>query len=237
MDIISGIEIIDLALYLRRQNILVLSDTHIGYEESLNKQGVMIPRTAFKDLLIRIEKILNKLPKLDKIIINGDIKHEFGKISETEWRNTLKFIDFLSRYSKEIILIKGNHDKILEPIANKRNIKIQDYLKLNDVLIMHGDKLPTKGLLDNTKTIIIGHEHPAITIRDNSRAEKYKCFLKGKYKRKDIIIQSSFNLVTEGTDITQEKLISPFLKQNLDDFEVFIVSDKIYKFGRLRQIL
>jgi metallophosphoesterase superfamily enzyme len=52
----------------------------------------------------------------------------------------------------------------------------------------------------------------------------------------NLIVQPSFNLVTEGTDITKERLLSPFLKQDLGDFEVFIVSDKIYKFGKVKDI-
>jgi putative SbcD/Mre11-related phosphoesterase len=237
MEILKNIEIIDLALYLKKEKILIIADTHIGYEESLNKQGILIPRTAFKDLIIRIEKILKKLPKLKKIIINGDIKHEFGKISETEWRNTLKFIDFLGKYSDEMILIKGNHDKILLPIAQKRDIKIVDSFKIDNILILHGDKAPNKDQLKNIKTVLIGHEHPAVTIRDSSRQEKYKCFLRGRYQKKVLIVQPSFNLVTEGTDISQEKVISPLLRQDLSDFEVFVVSDRIYQFGKLKNLV
>jgi putative SbcD/Mre11-related phosphoesterase len=233
MEILKNIEIIDLALYLKKQKVLIISDPHIGYEESLNKQGILIPRTAFKDFIIRLEKIIKIIPRPKQIIINGDIKHEFGKISETEWRNTIKFIDFLSRYTESIVLIKGNHDKILNPIAEKRNITIKEYEKIGNILIVHGDKIPE---IKNIKTIIIGHEHPAITIKEINRSEKYKCFLKGKYKGKNLIVQPSFNLVTEGTDITNEKLISPFLDQNLENFEIFIVSDKTYYFGKISDL-
>jgi putative SbcD/Mre11-related phosphoesterase len=234
--IFEGIEIIDLALYLKKEKILVITDTHIGYEESLNKQGVMIPRTAFKETVQKLEKILKKTGKVEKIIINGDIKDEFGKISETEWRNTLKLIDFLLKHCKELILIKGNHDKILGPIAEKRNTKIADFFKINDILVIHGDKIPEKEVLKDVKTIIIGHEHPAITIRDKARAEKYKCFLKGKYKKYNLIVQPSFNPLVEGSDILSEEQLSPFLKQDLGNFEVLIVADSIYNFGKLSKI-
>ena len=46
----------------------------------------------------------------------------------------------------------------------------------------------------------------------------------------------SFNLVIEGTNILKEKLLSPFLKQDLKNFHVFIVEDKIYDFGKLKDI-
>jgi uncharacterized protein len=234
MQITKNIEMIDLALYLKKEKVLIISDTHIGYEEALNKQGVLIPRTAFKEMMIRLEDILKKI-KPDMIIINGDIKHEFGKISETEWRNTLRLIAFLKTYSKNLILIRGNHDKILSPIARKKDITISDNAVINNTIITHGDRLikPYK----NITTIIIGHEHPAISIGDLARKEKFKCFLKGKWKNKTLIVQPSFKLLSEGTDVKNEKIISPFLKQNLDRFKVFIVADKIYNFGILKKLI
>src|SRR3989338_5681914 len=119
------LQIIDLCLYLKRYNTLVISDVHIGYEEALNKQGILIPRLQFQQTMKRIESAIdlafnaNKKTNFDLIIINGDLKHEFGRISETEWGQTLKFLDFLSAKTEKIILIKGNHDTILEPIAKK----------------------------------------------------------------------------------------------------------------------
>ncbi|GAJ17959.1 unnamed protein product, partial [marine sediment metagenome] len=73
-------------------------------------------------------------------------------------------------------------------------------------------------------------------LREKARVEVFKCFLKGKYNRKVLIVQPSFNLVTEGTDITKEKLISPFLQQELRNFECYIVADKVYRFGKLKNL-
>jgi len=231
--IIKGIKIIDLALCLTKSKTLIITDSHIGFEEALNKQGFLIPRFQFKDLIQRLEKILKKI-KPNTIIINGDIKHEYGTISEQEWRYTLRLIDFLSKNCEKLFLIKGNHDKNLGPIAKKRNIQIADQIIINNILITHGHKLIK--IPKNIKTIIIGHEHPAIGLREQTRTETFKCFLKGKYKSKTLIVQPSFNLVTEGTDITKEEILSPFLKQDLRNFECFIIADKIYKFGKLKNL-
>jgi len=235
MQITNNIEIIDLALYLKKEKILILADFHIGLEESLNKQGYLIPINQFKDIEKRLNSILKKVkPKL--IIINGDIKHEFHTISETEWRNTLKILDILTKKAN-VILLKGNHDTILGPIANKRNIIIQDYYKINNIYICHGNKIPENIDFSTSKTIIIAHEHPAISISNKIRKETYKCFLLGKFKNKTLIVQPSFNLTTEGTDILREKLLSPFLKQDLNNFKVFIVQDKIYNFGKIKDLI
>jgi len=252
MKVMNNIEIIDLGLYFDGN--FVFSDFHIGYEEALNKEGIFVPRFQFESIIKRLDKVFLRLNrKIDRIIINGDIKHEFGTISEQEWRHTLRLLDYLLKKCDEVVLIKGNHDTILGPIAEKRNVKVLEHCliktikkipiknkkidnKKNNILVIHGDKVPDKGLLKDVDTIIIGHEHPAVSIKEGPRVELFKCFLKGKYQRKNLIVQPSFNLVTEGTDIIKEELLSPFLKQNLDGFEVYVVADKVYNFKRLKNL-
>ena len=233
MKILPNIDIVDLSLYV--DSTLVIADVHIGYEEALNKQGVLVPRLQFEEIVKRIELIfgLLKNKQIKTIVINGDLKHEFGTISEQEWRNTLKFIDLLSRHCKEIILIKGNHDNILGPIAGKRGVKVVDSFEAGDVLITHGNRIPS---IKNCKTIIIGHEHPAVSLKEGPRVERFKCFLKGKYKGKNLIVQPSFNTIIEGTDILKDKVMSPFLQQNIDNFDVYIVEDKVYEFGKVKRL-
>ena len=259
MKILPNIEIVDLALYF--DSSLVIADVHIGYEEALNKQGILVPRLQFEEMAKRMEIIFKLLKNrnIERIVVNGDLKHEFSTISEQEWRNTLKLIDLLAKHCNEIILIKGNHDNILGPIARKRNVKVLDYFivepametninkknsilkktikKLrNKTLIIHGHKIPDKELLKEASTIIIGHEHPAVSLKEGPRVEQYKCYLKGKYKGKNLIVQPSFNTIIEGTDLLRDEILSPFLKQNLDNFDVFIVEDKVYEFGKLRNL-
>jgi len=198
MKINDNLRIVDLCLYLVKQDTLVIADTHIGFEEALNKQGVLVPRLHFKDVMDRLDKVFSKVqPKT--IVINGDVKHEFGKISEQEWRDTLKLIEYLASKCSELVLVKGNHDTILGPIADKRNIKVVDSLVLDDYLIVHGDKEINAD--KKIKTIIMAHEHPAVSLKEDARVERFKCFLVGNYKRKDLVVMPSFNLVTEGTDV------------------------------------
>ncbi len=232
-NLTNKIKVVDLALLVK--DTLIISDIHIGYEEELNKRGVMLPRLSFKDIMVRLEKILKEVHKdVKTIVINGDLKHEFGKISEQEWRETLQLIDFLAKFGK-LILVKGNHDAILGPIADKRNVELVNEYKIDDILILHGDKLID--IPNGIKTIIIGHEHPAISLQEENRKEKFKCFLKGKYEGKTLIVMPSFNPITEGSDVLQEKKLSPYLQMDLGEFEVFIISDKIYEFGKLKNLL
>lgn len=233
MKLTNNIEIIDLALKI--DTCLVIADLHIGYEEALNKQGLLIPRFQLKELTARLERILKKF-KPETVIINGDIKHEFGTISFQEWRDTLRILDLIEKHCKKIILIKGNHDTILGPIAKRKNISIIEHYRTGSIYITHGHKLP-KALLKNIKTIVIAHEHPAVGLRKGRRFEMYKCFLKGKWKNRQLIVQPSFNFVTQGTDLLREQVLSPFLQKSLNNFDVFIVEKgKVYDFGKLKNL-
>ncbi|MEM4247756.1 MAG: phosphoesterase, partial [Candidatus Nanoarchaeia archaeon] len=88
------------------------------------------------------------------------------------------------------------------------------------------------------KTFIIGHAHPAVKLTDSFTSEKVKCFIKGRWSGKTLIVLPSFNLVTEGTDLLSERVLSPFLQKNLDDFEIWAVagSEKTFYFGKLRNL-
>ena len=227
MEIEKGIKIKDLALIYKDH--LIISDLHIVLEEALNKQGILIPRFQFKEIKQRLEPLL--LKKIKVIVINGDLKHEFGTISEQEWRHTLQVLDLLLENNRKVILVKGNHDTILGPIADKRNLKVVDKYEIDDITIIHGNKIKEI----NTKIIIIGHEHPAVTIKDNIRNETYKCFLKGKYKNKILIVTPSFSLVKQGYDVLNFDNHTLYIK-NIDNFEVFVVEDKIYNFGKVKNL-
>ena len=232
MKIRNNFEILGLGMKIYDN--LVLSDLHIGYEEALNKQGVLIPRFQFEEIMKELEQLVMKAGKIKRVIINGDLKHEFGTISNQEWRHTLKVLDFL-RSRAEVILIKGNHDTILGPIAKKRNVTVVNHFIDKDVMFIHGDKI--KDIPKEVKTIIIGHEHPAVSIRDKTRSELFKCFLIGKYKRKELIVLPSFHFVHEGHDMLKDSVLSPYLKQDLGKFKVIVIGDEVFDFGTLQSLM
>ncbi len=229
MEIHKGIEIIDLAL--KYKDMLIIGDLQLGYEESMNRKGVLIPRFQLKDMKKKLDAIFLRAGKIKTVAINGDLKHEFGTISEQEWRDVLGLMDYLLEKAS-VIVVKGNHDIIIEPILKKRNVKLVDNLVVDDVLITHGDVIP----VNLQKTIIIGHEHAAVSFSEK-HYEKFKCFVKGKWKRHTLIAMPSFNDLTTGTDLRTAESLSPFLKGSLRNFEVFIPDEKkVLYFGKLKDL-
>jgi len=236
-EILKGIKIVDLGLFIEKLAILAIADLHLGIEEMYNREGVFLPRTNFEQIKKRLAKMLEaKRPK--RVIINGDLKHEFGEISKQEWHEVLEMLDFIACYTKEILLIKGNHDTILGPLANLKGLSILDefYLPELSLLFLHGHKLSKSKEFEEAKTLIIAHEHAAVSIREGQRSELYKCFLKGRYKKKTLIAMPSMNAVAIGSNVLREKMLSPFLQHDLSDFECWAIEDKPYYFGRLKNI-
>ncbi len=240
MEISQGIFAVDTSLFLEKEKVLIINDLHIGYEQVLHRKGILVPRFQLKEIIDKVKKIIKKT-KPQKIILNGDIKHEFGTVLQREWKEVLEFFDVILGLVKEVIIIQGNHDPIIKPLANKRDVKVLTQLELGENIIVHGDEITKEVKESKAKRVIIGHEHPAITIRDGSKLEKFKCFLKGEKKigkrKKEIIAVPSFNPLLEGTNVLEGHMLSPFLK-GFEKFEVFVVGeDKIYPFGKVKDLL
>jgi hypothetical protein len=247
MEITKDIEIIGKALWFKKEKILVISDLHIGYEFMLREKGVGFPLNLYKTMKEDMKKILKrvvkKYEKIKKIIILGDLKHEFGRINQEEWRNVLDFIDFLKKKNKEseIILIKGNHDVILGPLVKNKNVKIVDFLVIEDFCFFHGDKIFKECLDKKVKFWILGHKHPAINISEGYKSELFKCFLFGEYVQKKLIILPSFFPLIEGSDVFMYDTHFAF-KLNESEFRVYVLGQdtesrtEIYNFGKVKDI-
>jgi hypothetical protein len=233
VEISPGIEIIDLALWFPKQKVLAVSDFHIGYEEYLNMRGILLPRHQFKDTKERLHKIFSVLKtKPKKIIITGDLKYEFGTVNREERFGLTDLLRFLVKNCDKLIVLRGNHDKILGFLQNEK-LKIMSELTLGNIFFAHGDSL----IETKAKIIVVGHAHPAIKLSDGLVAEKVKCFVRGKWKGKTLIVLPSFNLVTEGTDVLSERVLSPYINsaKNLEAWAVPEFGEVLY-FGKLKDL-
>ena len=230
----NNVQLIQKTIFLKTKT-LILGDVHIGLESSMNKNGVLIPRFQFNDLKKETEELLKKL-KPKKVVINGDVKHNFGSVSKEEWKQTIEYINLITKYC-EIIILEGNHDKLLKIIAEKKEIELKEYYYEEGIYVVHGDKIPKDEEFKKAKTIIIGHEHPSISLRMGTRQETYKCFLKGEYESKELIVMPSMHELSEGTDVLKEKLISPFLKKGVKHFHVYIVDQEPRYFGKVGDLI
>jgi putative SbcD/Mre11-related phosphoesterase len=220
MEIFRGIKTVDgyPVIFIENLNSLVISDLHLGYELALAEQGVFVPQTQLKELLKDLREIFRKV-KAENIIINGDVKHEFGEASQQEWREVKELVEYLRKKVEKIILIRGNHDNYLLNIASKIGIQVFDpYYLAKGYCFLHGHKKVK--LPKDFHTLIIGHETPSLVLRRGYDKVKVPCLLYGKTKdKKNFICLPAISSWASGTEInlaSKEELLSPILKEEVD---------------------
>ena len=221
--------------------ILVIGDLHLGYEESLNESGVFVMRQLFREMIGELDRVFELAGKVDKVILLGDVKHVFSKNIRQEWNDVLELFDyFLGKMGGEgeIVVTRGNHDNYLKTIAGKRNVKVEDYVIVGDVGFLHGDRV-IEEVADNEKIkkIIIGHFHPAVNLSDGNKIEKYKCFLEGEWKGKEIIVVPSFVEYGGGSDL-RDGGVRDVWGFKFEKFNVKIVGEglEVWDFGKLNKL-
>lgn len=231
-------QLINKSLFFPENGILAIGDLHLGYESMLQQSGIEIPFNQLQETQIEIDKIIQKINsqnlELKQIILLGDIKHyfKFDKSEKFEVRNFLKFLEQYLPQDK-IILIKGNHERF-----ELDNRKYNDFYTQGDIIFTHGDKFYSEILNKNIKTIVISHLHPATTLKEGVKKEKYKCYLIGKWKNKELIILPSFIPMIAGTEINEKyknlKDFSIISKSDMKKLNVFVLDEngKVFEFRK-----
>ncbi|BAD85575.1 metallophosphoesterase, calcineurin superfamily [Thermococcus kodakarensis KOD1] len=202
---------------------VIIADVHLGYEIAMAKEGFYLPR-VFHDVVRNLKNIIQR-EKPKGLIINGDFKHSFVP----EWREKTELRTFLEEVSplvSEIVLVRGNHD-VGVLWLKELGVEIVDELEIGRWKLVHGHKL-VEG-----ENFIIGHEHPAIRLRDEVGAViKVPAFLMGKH----LIVLPAFSPWAYGNDVLRE-IVSPFLKYRREDFRVLVpVGREVLDFGTLSKL-
>lgn len=237
---IDGIEVIEPypAVYIEDIDAVAIADLHLGYEGIMADSGIFVPKVQFEKEMKVIKKVL-EARKPGRVIINGDLKHEFSETSYHEFREVSDFLAYLRDTVDEVLLTKGNHDNFLARVASREGVELFDELELGKYFFMHGDKLPKSMEKVKRKFLIIGHEHPAIALYDEIGVkEKIDCFLYGK----NILVLPAFSPLMQGSEINvipASELLSPVLKKyNVEELVVIGISEETgcLKFSRLREM-
>lgn len=229
------------ALFVKSIDAIIISDLHLGYEGISTEQGVLIPKIQYKEEIEMMKKII-KLKKAEKIILLGDIKHEFSETTYHEFKEVRDFLNFLKENFEKIFIIKGNHDNFIFYVANKLGIDVYDDVKIGDYFFSHGHRNIELNNI-KAKNIVIAHEHPVIVLYDDiGGKEVVKCFLFGKIGNKNLIVMPAFSPLSYGSEINiNEDFLSPLLqriKDKISDFLAIGIDEEvgILKFGRIKNL-
>jgi putative SbcD/Mre11-related phosphoesterase len=210
MEVFKGVfATADLCLHIPEERTVVVADLHIGYESALEAEGIHIPRIQTNAIKQSLAQIIEKYEP-DRLVVLGDLKHEFSRNLGQEMRDVRAVLDSVSN-QVEVILVKGNHDNYLENIVSRIQIPVVPQYKAAGLTFVHGHQ-PCAD-----RPLIMGHEHPSIKIVEKVGAYlKMPCFV---YLREEgILVLPAFSPLASGTDltgITPAEYLSPIMK-NID---------------------
>lgn len=143
------------AVFWEKQNMLILSDLHIGKTAHFRKSGIPIPSKVLENDLQRLEKLIDHF-QVEHIAVVGDMFH--AEVNEdiaifSKWNKTIKPLEW--------ILIKGNHDKWNCTVYQELSIRtITPSLEIGPFTLIHNIRK-----LKEEKFYIAGHTHPGISIK------------------------------------------------------------------------
>lgn len=155
------------AMYWSREKALIASDLHIGKSAHFRKHGIPISVNVQHNDLERLSFLVSHY-KPEKLIVVGDLFH-----AELNTDMDLFKIWRAEHSDVEIILIKGNHDRLNDLVYDSFGIAYcTQELHLSPFHFIHEPKLAT------TSTFAIsGHIHPGIRITSKTKQQiKLPCF-------------------------------------------------------------
>ncbi len=230
MEVLPGVVATrDYALWFPRERALAISDLHLGYEGAMQEAGVAIPRRQKGVMLERLGRLLDRYEP-ERVIVDGDFKHEFSRNLEEEWKDVQDILDVLYRRTVPV-LVRGNHDNYLMQILARKGLDLHRKVELGGFTFLHGHDDP--GV---SGPLVLGHEHPAVKLRDGLGAV---LSLLAFVVQPDVILLPAFSPLALGVDVTDEPRMSPVLAhRDLSGARVYGIDDAtgLLEFGRVRDL-
>ncbi|MFB6200321.1 MAG: metallophosphoesterase, partial [Candidatus Nanohaloarchaea archaeon] len=209
------------ALHHEEQQLLIISDLHLGLEGLMTSDGNYIPKNQLDRLKDDLEKAREQTGA-EKLVINGDLKNEFKTSRYSETREITEFLKHAKKLFEQVKPVKGNHDTFIETTVQKQGLNLPEYRVIGKMLYTHGHKkIEELDVEKSYDTVVIGHEHPALALKDEIGVkEKIPCLLHGETSEgKNIIVLPAFSTFSNGTNINetpQKELLSPILRNQVD---------------------
>lgn len=210
------------AIYIENLDLLVIADLHLGYETAAVEEGMFIPKIQYKKIKGDMEEI-SRRRKAKRILINGDVKHEFSETGYHEYKEVSSFFEYVKNVYNEVIVVKGNHDTFIGRITKKYDINLYDEFQEENFFFTHGHQDINIDDVEK-KYVILGHEHPSLGLYSEMNVkEKVKCYLYGKIRDKNILVMPAFSYFALGSDVNlipKKELLSPILRRiNIDSMK------------------
>lgn len=215
------------AVFFPENDLLVISDLHLGLEKTMTFKGNYIPQNQLEQMKEEIKEAKD-ITGADRILVNGDLKNQF-KTSYSENEEITELANFLNFSFDEVIIVEGNHDTFIESALEEKAIEMKEYHRENGILFVHGDRdldeIETDRESGEIHTVVIGHEHPAVTMKDEIGVrEKVPVLMYGVMKDgRNLVVLPAFSKIANGTSVNEtpeSELLSPILRNRTEKGEM-----------------
>ncbi|HID42272.1 MAG TPA: phosphoesterase [Archaeoglobaceae archaeon] len=202
----------------------VIADLHLGIESMMQDYGVTFPRVQIREIIRDVKRLIEKY-NIERLVIAGDLKHEFGRNLPHEWEDIELFLKTFSEIEMEIV--RGNHDNFLSAILSRYGIDLKERIQVGEWTVLHGH------IKYSEEKIIMGHEHPAIKIRSEGAIYTFPCYLSVN----NIVVLPAFSPLVPGSNVLEvDSFLSPILELDAGDVEVYAIEDEIFYLGKIEDI-
>ena len=207
-EILPGVRISsDRCLILDEGPTVVLGDLHLGYERALEQEGLYLPRINTDSIRESLNDLLSRYEPA-RVVLLGDIKHDFKQASFEEKQEVRKIFSLLGE-AAQVVAVKGNHDNYLQNIVSDMGFLVVEHIDIMGFRLEHGH-------VDSGKRpVIIGHEHPSVRIPGSvGGGLKIQCFVHAE--RDGVIVLPPFSPFASGNDLVLDKdcVMAPALKDS-----------------------
>ena len=145
---------------------LIVTDIHIGFENSMTANEIFIGKNSTIDETIQELSEIIDATRSDSVVLLGDIKSSIKTISKNEWDEVPRFFEEIGKKC-EITLIPGNHDANIQRLVPGNVSMISSTGMVEDnILLTHGHTMPSENF-SHVDKIIMGHVHPVFFHKDS----------------------------------------------------------------------
>ena len=206
----------DRCLLLEGGRTAVIGDLHLGYETSLEDEGMFLPRVNTGTIRDALNRIISRYEP-ERMVLLGDVKHDFRRSKRESSDEILRIVRLLNE-ATETLVIKGNHDNYIQNVLEEENMTAVDYADIAGFRLEHGH------VDTGRRPVVIGHEHPAVRI-PGSGGEKIHCFVLAR--EEGVLVIPPFSPMSLGSDLlTEGTVMSPALRgSKVGNAEIYGVSD------------
>jgi hypothetical protein len=205
---------------LLRSRTLVLGDMHLGIEASLELEGMQLPRAQARETRRRIDELVKADPP-KRIVVLGDLKHEFSRNLDQEWSQVRGMLEHLGSIA-EVTVVRGNHDNYLATITSRLGLELVDEAVVDGIHLSHGH------MANPGRPLIQGHEHPSARLFDGVGGYvKLPAFL--YHQQAEVLVLPAFSPLASGNDVSTllaGDVLSPGLRElDMGEAQVIGCSD------------